>query len=244
MLHPHRMAVESDGYPSNPPWHYLLTLLAALIPPASILLLAAAVQGGRKIPLIGIATLVFLVSHSLIANKQERFLLPILPLLFILIVAGLPWLAGRIGPPANRGMWWYFWIVNTALLVIVTFSFSKKDRVEPLLFVYRRHDATGVLVAEYDQTFGVPEYYLGKPQPRLVVVERGQNVEDSTRGLPINYVIVYSDTPETDRVFLAGALHRNLTLLTVIQPSLTDRLAHAINPRHNRAHPAVIYTTS
>jgi hypothetical protein len=141
-------------------------------------------------------------------------------------------------------MWWYFWFVNTALLVVVTFSFSKKDRVVPLLFVSRRHDATGVLVAQYDQTFSVPEYYLGEPRPPLVVVERGQDVEATARGLPINYVIVYSDTPEADRVFLAGALHRNLRLLTVIQPSLTDRLAHAINPRHNTARTAVIYTTS
>ncbi len=101
-----------------------------------------------------------------------------------------------------------------------------------------------MLVAQYNQTFGVPEYYLGQPRPRVVVVERGQNVADSTRELPINYVIVYSDTPEADRVFLAAALHRNLTLLRVVQPSLTDRLAHAINPRHNRAHPAAIYTTS
>ena len=244
MLHPQRLAVESGGYPGSPPWHYVLTLLAALIPPVSILLLAAAVKGGRQFPLLGIATLAFFVTHSLIANKQERFLLPMLPGLFILIVAGLPWLASRLAPSVYRGMWWYFWIVNTALLVIVTFSFSKKDRVEPLLVVYRRQDATGVLVAQYDQTFSVPEYYLGKPRPAVVVVERGQDVETSARGLPINYVIVYSDTPEPDRVFLAGALHRNLTLLTVVQPSLTDRLAHAINPRHNRAHRAVIYTTS
>ena len=60
---------------------------------------------------------------------------------------------------------------------------------------------------------------------------------------PITKPILF-DTPEADRVSLAGALHRNLTFLTVIQPSLTDRLAHAINPRHNRAHTAVIYTTS
>lgn len=243
MLHPQHMAMDAEGYPSSPPWHYILTLLAALIPPASILLLAAAVKGGSRLHFLAIATLAFLLSHSLVANKQERFLLPILPVLFILIVAGLPWLAGRMGR-AYGGMWWYFWIVNTALLVIVTFSFSKKDRVAPLLFVYHRHDATGVLVAQNNQTFSVPEYYLGKPRPALVVVERGQDVENSAKGLPINYVIVYSDTPEVDRVFLAGALHRNLTLLTVIQPSLTDRLAHAINPRHNRAHTALIYTTS
>jgi 4-amino-4-deoxy-L-arabinose transferase-like glycosyltransferase len=240
MLHPQRMAMDADGYPSSPPWHYILTLLAALIPPASVLLLAAAVQGGIRLRFLAIATLAFLVSHSLIANKQERFLLPILPLLFILIVAGLPWLAARIAP-AYRGMWWYFWIVNAALLVVLTFSFAKKDRVEPLLYVYRRHDATGVLIAQYNQTFGVPIYYLGKPQPPVLVVVKEQEVTAGTT--PINYVILYSDTPEADRVFLAGALHRNLTLLTTITPSLADRLAHAINPRRNKAKTAVIYTT-
>jgi len=241
MFHPQRMALEAEGYPSSPPWHYVLTLVAALIPPVSILLLAAAIQGGRRFPLIGIATLVFLVSHSIVANKQERFLLPILPLLLILVVAGLPWLAARIAP-AYHGMWWYFWIVNGALLLVLTLSFAKKDRVEPLLFVYHRHDATGVLVAQYNESFGVPEYYLGKPQPTLVVVGREQEVH--VGGVPINYVILYSDTPEADRVFLAGALHRNLTLLTTITPSLADRLAHAINPRHNKAHIAFVYTTS
>jgi len=242
MLDPQRMAVDAEGYPNSPPWQYILTLLAALIPPASVLLLAAAIKGGMRLHFLAIATVAFLVTHSLIANKQERFLLPILPLLFILIVAGLPWLAARIPPPAYRGMWWYFWIVNTVFLVVVTFSFAKKDRVEPLLVVYRRHDATGVLVAQYNQTFHVPDYYLGWPRPPLEVVTRADEVSAPT--VPINYVILYSDTPEADRVFLAGALHRNLTLLRVITPSLADRLAHAINPRHNKARTAVIYTTS
>jgi hypothetical protein len=244
MLHPQRMALEAEGYPSRPPWHYVVTLLAALIPPVSILLLAAAVKGGMRFQQIAFATLVFLVSHSIIANKQERFILPILPLLFILIVAGLPWLAARIpSPRMYRGMWWYFWTVNAVLLVLLSFSFSKKDRVAPLLYVYRRHDATGVLVAQFNQTFGVPEYYLGRPRPAVVVVVR--NGEDVAAGTtPINYVILYSDTPDSDRVLLAQALHRNLTYLTTISPSLSDRLAHAVNPRHNKAHTAVIYTTT
>lgn len=251
MLQPQRMAVEAEGYPSGPPWHYILTLLAALIPPASMLLLAAAIKGGRQLPLLGIAALAFLASHSLLANKQERFLLPILPVLFILIVVGRPWLAARMGGGGGRwyrGMWWYFWTVNAVLLIVLTFSFAKKDRVAPLLYVYRRHDATGVLVAQYNQTFHVPDYYLGRPKPKLVVLEKRNHaalaawVSDS--GSAINYVILYSDSAETDRAFLEGMLHRNLTLLTVIAPSLADRLAHAINPRHNKARTAAIYTTS
>src|SRR5439155_13344159 len=197
------------------------------IPPASIPLLAAAVKGGRQIPLLGLATLAFFVSHSVIANKQERFLLPILPILFILIVAGLPWLAARIASRVYRGMWWYFWIVNAALLIVLTFSFTKRDRVAPLLYVYRRHDATGVLVAQYNQTFRVPDYYLGRPKPALLVLQQRDEVR--VTGLAINYVVLYSDSLAADRAFLEGALHQRLTLLTVITPSLADRLAHAIN---------------
>jgi hypothetical protein len=99
-----------------------------------------------------------------------------------------------------------------------------------------------LLVAQYNQTFHVPEYYLGKPTPRLVVLEGREAVPNPES--PINYVILYSDSQEVDRVFLAGVLHRDLTLLTVITPSLADRLAHAINPRHNKARTAMIYTTS
>jgi len=246
MLHPQRMAVEAEGYPHSPPWHYLLTLLGALIPPVSVLLLAAAVKGGATRPssLLGAATVAFLVSHSLIANKQERFLLPILPVLFMLIVAGLPWLAAWMHGERSgwyRAMWGYFWAVNTGLLLVLTFSFSKQDRVAPLLYVYRHHDATGVLVAQYNQTFHVPDYYLGRPRPPLVITT-GRDVRPID--VPINYVILYSDAPEADRAFLATALHRNLTLLTIITPSLTDRIAHAINPRHNKARTALVYTTT
>ena len=250
MLHPQRMALESEGYPSSPPWHYILTLLAALIPPASVLLLAAAAKGGisRQNLLPGAGVVAFLLSHSLIANKQERFLLPILPILFILIVAGLPWLASWL-QRWYRAMWWYFWAVNGALLLVLTFSFSKKDRVAPLVYVYRRHDATGVLVAQYNQTFTVPEYYLGQPRPVLVVLRRQDDTVFTDRwmaetGSRINYVVLYSDAPDSDRAALAEALGRPLTLLTVITPSLSDRIAHAINPRHNKARTAAIYTTT
>jgi hypothetical protein len=114
--------------------------------------------------------------------------------------------------------------------------------VAPLLYVYRRHDATGVLVAQYNQTFHVPEYYLGRPRPALLVLEKREQAQ--LEAPSVNYVILYSDTPEADKLLLEGKLNRKLTLLTVVTPSLADRLAHAINPRHNKARTAAIYTTS
>jgi hypothetical protein len=239
MLRPHDLALDAGGYPSSPPWHYVFTLLAAFVPPFSVLFLAAAVQGARRLPILGLATAGFFVAHSLVANKQERFLLPVVPVLLLLGAAGLPWIAGGgAWPRAYRGLWRYFWVVNGALLVVLTFSFAKKDRVAPLLYIYRRHDATGVAVAQYNQTFHVPEYYLGRPRPPLFVWQaREQAVADAR----VNYVVLYSDQPEPDREQLADALRSELTLLTVIPPSLADRLAHAINPRHNKARTAMIF---
>jgi hypothetical protein len=132
--------------------------------------------------------------------------------------------------------------VNGLLLIVLTFSFSKKDRVAPLLYVYRRHDATGVLVAQYNQTFHVPEYYLGRPRPVLIVADAEHR--EIPAGVPVNYVVLYSDAPSSDSAALARALHRPLTPLTVITPSPSDRLAHWINPRHNKARTAIVYTTS
>jgi hypothetical protein len=88
----------------------------------------------------------------------------------------------------------------------------------------------------------VPDYYLGRPKPPLIVLERREETQLEARS--VNYVILYSDTPEADAAALERVLNRRLTLLTTITPSLADRLAHAINPRHNKARTALIYTTS
>jgi hypothetical protein len=134
--------------------------------------------------------------------------------------------------------------------LVLTFSFAKQDRVAPLLYVYRRDDATGVLVAQLNQTFHVPEYYLGRPRPRLVVIERRESAPrppprgQQTDSAGINYVILYSDAASADSAFLSAQLGHDLRLLATVQPSLADRIAHAINPRHNKARAALIYTTS
>jgi len=125
MLHPQHMPLDAEGYPSSPPWHYVLTLLAALIPPVSICCWRGG-KGRAAVPALGIADArvprepqphreqagAFLLRFSRRVHPDRR---------------RLPWLATRIVLPARyRGMWWYFWIVNTALLVIVTFSSPRR----------------------------------------------------------------------------------------------------------------------
>jgi Alg9-like mannosyltransferase family len=237
------------GYPEGPPWKYLGTLAYVFIPPVSLLIVAAAIRGGRTFSLLGIPTLAFFVATSLIPNKQERFLLPVLPALLILAAVGMPavrdWFARREWMAVYRWSWRYFAIINTVLLGVGLFSYGKRDRVEPLVQLQRRHDATGVVVAQFAYQFPVPAYYLGWPRPPVFVLEHRNTAAYDAAAVraaspPPNYLILYSDSIAGDARRLEQALSARLTPLTTVNPSLGDRLAHLINPRHNHATPAVV----
>ncbi len=237
------------GYPEGPPWKYIGTLVYVFLPPFSLLLLAAAIRGGRMFPLLGLSTLGFLVATSLVPNKQERFLLPVLPALLVLGAIGMPavrdWFERRGWVAAYRWSWAYFIGLNTLLLGVGLFSYGKKDRVEPLVQVQGRHDATGVVEAQFAYTFPVPAYYLGRPRPPVFVLKDRNAVARDAAAVRAaqrspNYLILYSDSVSADTGLLEHALGARLAPVTTVEPSMGDDLAHLINPRHNHATRAIV----
>jgi len=199
---------------------------------------------------LGLPALAFLVAHSLIANKQERFLLPILPVLALLAGAGFAgvrgWFDDRGWSGAYRGLWAWAAGINALLLLVSVFTYGKKDRVAPLVAIEQRQDATGVVVAQYAYRFKVPEYYLGRPQPALIVFsQRDSLLSDVSRvrdSAPRpNYLVLYSNEVSRDSAELTSALAAPLVRLMTVSPSLGDWLAHKANPRHNQARVAVVY---
>jgi hypothetical protein len=250
MASPDVLATDAGGYPSGPPWQYLLTLLWMFIPPFSLVAMAAMVRGGRRLPLFGIPALLFLVAHSLIANKQERFLLPVLPVLALLAGAGFAdvrgWFGQRGWPRAYTALWTWAGGVNALLLVVSVFTYGKKDRVAPLVAIERRHDATGVVLAQYAYTFKVPAYYLGRPRPPVLVLSNRDSLSVDTerlRGAAVrpNYLVLYSNDIPADSAGLSAALAAPLARVATISPSLGDWLAHQANPGHNKTRIAVVY---
>jgi len=199
---------------------------------------------------MGISTLSFFIAHSLIANKQERFLLPIIPIIIILAVAGLPriksWSQKISFQKTYRGMWIYFWILNSILLALTIFHYGKKDRVEPLVFVSDQKNVSGIIIVQYNYSFLVPDYYFGKPTPPYFIFEDKNKFNDNCievikSNIPINYYIVYSDSVEVEKRRLENTFHKTLTLENVITPSLGDWLAHLVNPRYNKSNTASIF---
>lgn len=242
----------TSGYPAGPPWRYILTLLAIFIPPLSILFLYSTFRGSKIFSLIGISTFSFFIAHSIIANKQERFLLPIIPVIIILGVAGLShlksWFISKGWYKAYRACWIYFWILNSLLLILTLFHYGKKDRVEPFVYIQEQHNASGIVIAQYSYQFLVPDYYLGKPLPPIYLFLDENKFQDEIQRLndikaPINYVILYSDSVETDKDRFEQVLRKRLELIKEVSPSLGDWIAHFFNPKYNRIKTALVFTT-
>src|SRR5256886_12420169 len=135
--------------------------------------------------------------------------------------------------------------MTAALVAGSLFVYGKKVRVAPIVYVQARHDATGIVIAEFTYTFPVPVYYLGWPRPPVFVLEdRNAVARDAATARAAkpspNYVILYSDSVPADTRLLERALGVRLASATAVRPSLRDRLAHLINPAHNQAPQAAL----
>jgi hypothetical protein len=243
---------EIAAFPQGPWYQYVGTLLGWwLLPPASLLLAWGAIRGARRLPLLAWPTLAFLAFHSLYPGKQERFLLPVLPMLLVLCVVGARALEGAPGfwgrhPRVVRGLWRWFWVANAVLLALYTTNYSKRTRVEPLSYLYGVHDARGVVVetSEASAPF-VPTFYLGRPLPVLLLPAR-KGIDAFREELAAapqrpNYVVLLGEPRLEARLERLRAVFPRLVPVATFEPSFIDGVAHRLNPRHNVNLTAYLY---
>lgn len=155
------------NYITGSPFKFLLTTFGFLVPPVSLFLMWGYVRTWRVEPKLFLAIFIFFLVHSIFPNKQERFLLPMYPLLIIMGVIG--WNSFRKESKfwANnsalyRGLWKFFWIINIIAAVGLALTYSKKDRVEPLYYLSKKADVQAVILeSERGRVKQPPVYYLG-----------------------------------------------------------------------------------
>lgn len=241
----------STTYFDQPWYNYLLVLVVLLIPPFSLALLFGFFKRPRPLAL-WLAVMSFLVIHSLFPNKQERFILSIVPLVLVL---GLPaWEAFRL-----RSRWWqkrtglwrgvmtWTWAINLLLLVPLTLSYGKRERVEAMLLL-RSHPLTGLIIE--DSVVGsppmMPLFYAGQwgfPQFEFTdaATDPGRLQEPLAAFSRANAVIFLGEDHLDERVSRIGSALGPLTFIGVSSPGLIDRVAHWFNPKHNRSTHIFVY---
>ncbi len=226
------------------PWYNYLLLLAGLfIPPLSLAVLFGFFR--RTSPLLlWLPVLLFLAIHSYFPNKQERFLLPIVPLFFVLgYVSWEQWRTTSSWWQRRRRLWagalLFVWLLDLLLLPVLCTTYSKRSRVEALYALREQGPIVGLVLddIEEEEPMMPPLFYLG--QWDLEIVPWGTSMQDERLG---NWLDSLQKPRRPDIVLFIGEeqlatriarMERDYGAVRIIgrsEPGFVDRVVHWLNP--------------
>jgi len=246
-------ATESDLYITLPWYNYFLVIAGLLIPPVSLFLLFGFIRKWRKCLIIVLPSVLFFIFHSYYPNKQERFILPMLP--FFIMIGSIGWQEFvELSKFWNnhrkllRISWTFFWIINIILLGVATFSYSKKARVESMQYLSKYPDIRYlVMIDEESLPEQIPKFYLGQ-WPVCWSEQSGDHSPDSLLRHVLKqpsdqYPRFFLFTGEKDLQSLVTKTRKHFPFIvyeTTIHPGFIDRTVHWMNPV-NRNRTIYIY---
>jgi 4-amino-4-deoxy-L-arabinose transferase-like glycosyltransferase len=240
------------SYTSGPWYRYTLLILGVFIPPTSLLLAWGFIRSWKKYSLLWVPAVLFLLFHSYFPNKQERFILPLLPIFLILGMIGWKEYFKNSKFWQNRKklhniLWIWFWIANCFLLIIVTPNYTKKNRVESLYALSKKDDVSAVIWESYhDITPIIPRYYLVHDVPVYTYPKSKSlpslNEEIEQTGSNPNYIIFLGGKNIEGRIkSFKLNFGVELKFLKKVNPSLIDYILFRANPKHNVNEVSYIY---
>jgi hypothetical protein len=244
-----------EDYTTGPWYNYILLVLGALIPPMSFLVVYGFFRNWRKTILIFLPVLVFFMLHSFFPNKQERFILPVVPAILLLGVVGWEefvsgsgfWLRHR---RAVRGLWISFWALNFILLLPFSTYYGKKSRVEAMYALYGKPVTGLILSGGTVGTSQPPFFYTGTYPVSYFEVNNDQDLREmkaelQTTPVLFSHVVFFGQEELEQRVQqIETELGLKLRLEKAIEPSLLDVVFHKLNPKHNKNELTFVYSAN
>ena len=251
----------SETYGTQPWYNYLILLSGIIIPPIGLFILFGFIYGiklnWRKHLILFLPAFFFFVAHSYFPNKQEQFILPAIP--FITILGYIGWYQFKSNSSfwqrntkLLRGFWIFFWVINLIPLCFISTAYSKRSRVESMVYIAKQKDAKFILIEESQhEDFTLPPlFYLQKWG--YVYNVTGHQPIDSLRKLLAsndisqhpNYIVFNEDNNIDKRVADMKTIFTKMTYMTTIEPGLIDKVLYFLNPKHNANYTCFIYKTN
>lgn len=223
-------------------WHmYISIILGLLIPPLSILLFLGYFKNWRKEPLLFWPTFLFFAFHTYFPNKQERFILPVVPFIIILGFIGAYQIVTKYNWEEKKWFRNTFIVccaLNLLLLPALTLSYSKRNRVEAMCYIAKQKDCTCLIIEDsnLDDFTMPPQYYLQNWSSVFGITKKF--TPDSMlyyyktlkpQNKP-NYVVFMQAEHINERVDSLRKRFPTLHYEATIEPSLIDKTMHFLNP--------------
>ncbi|MDP3463468.1 MAG: glycosyltransferase family 39 protein [Bacteroidales bacterium] len=231
------------SYNTMPWYNYLIVIFGILIPPLSVMLLFGYFSLWKKQFLLFFAIFVFLVFHSAFPNKQERFIIPVLPMIMVLGLVGWEsWVAGSAFWHKNKklllSLWIVFWIFNLTLLFTVTPMYSKRARAEAMTYLKQYPAIKNIMIEDVNQrVIRFPPLFYLKQWPHSYYFMKGNQYDELNRWLDWEnpdrvpaFVLFYQPDNLDARVDSLKMFMPGLEFETYVKPSMMDRFIHWLNP--------------
>jgi hypothetical protein len=235
-------ATHSGDYTSGPWYVYTLFLLGMLIPPLSLFIFFGFFTSWKKLLIIFLPTLIFLSFHSWFPNKQERFITTIVPLLITAGLIGWNWFLEKNNTPLylkfTRGSWIWFWVLNCLLLMPVSLMYSKKARVESMVYLSRYENLNYFVIEDINKDVlrFPPVFYLNNWIPYDAIMKKDtlnrivEKNDWNNIGNQPGFVLFFEPKNIENRVDTLLKVFPNLVFEKLVTPGYLDRLLHWLNP--------------
>jgi hypothetical protein len=211
----------SSTFGVSPFYSFVTLFLAITIPPAFWLRYRGFRWRDEYRPLLPALLFfaVFLLAHSAVPHKEDRFMVPIVPVFLICLV------------PMARYIWqtsrWrtaYFLVINAVMLLITSFTVEQQNTIGLVLYLGRHPEVTRVVGV--DETLILyPSAYTLRPPPDTSVA-----VSDLA-GMPMTCNTAVA-VRQALRASVPG-LDTSYEKVAEFRPGLLERLVIRINPGSN-----------
>jgi len=236
--------INAQSYFSLPWYTYILQVLIIFVPPVSFFIFFGQFKVYKKYWLIFVPTFLFFAFHSYFPNKQERFIFTILPFILIMGIAGWNEILSTSTYWQNkkkiiRGSWVFFWSLNTIVLCLFIFSYSKKSRVEAMYYFHDKNDVKGIILdhSSISKTLFLPRFYMDHKWPKVINIDKDktmeqvkQEIDEQPANEKPNYILFLDEKELDSRVNRLKTFYPALHQVSVAEPSLLDWILWKMNP--------------
>lgn len=247
--------IENATIYGNNIWHmYFDLIFGLLIPPLSFVLFAGWIYDFKRIPILFLPVLFYLLFHTLFPNKQERFVVTLLPGIIIAGVIGFDALLKKYPQFFSVKLFRYSIvfavIVNFILLPIASLTYSKRNRCEALYFLRNTPDAIMPLIEDSNKEndFTMPPlFYFGKWHS-VIGITKTFTTDSAVVAYNLlpeqakpNYAIFWRAENMNNRVNSLRKKFLDINYVTTIEPGFIDKILNRLNPLNDN-ETAYIYT--
>ena len=230
----------SGEYPNGPWYQYILVILGLFLLFSGGNWLFAMGARFKRYHAILLPTLVFLVFHSYFPNKQERFILPVIP---FLVIAGVgAWNGILMASKSDRLLRYarfsnyFFWILNIPLVGFLSVASTRTAKMDAMNFLRKQPDAAHFVIesSHNDYMEYMPRFYGNFWTPYQHILPGCgslcffDSVKAGVHPMP-NYALFFDSTQLQRRVREFNAVYP-IKQVQIIESSWIDRLIPKLNP--------------